>query len=222
MSAQSYLFRLLRAVFDDLFPPTCAGCDRREHSGTLCPGCAATLPEALVRNDVRQLDACYSGTSYEGFVLERIRRFKYPRSRLGLEPGPERLALWLICRAAESIRDRPDAVVPVPQHPRRIRQRGFVPALVLARRLGRAYDLPCRPGMLRRVLDTSKQTDLRRAERRRNVRDAFRPVGVVPQVLWLVDDVMTTGATLEAAARALRSGGARCVLGITAASTPLR
>ena len=122
------LARLLRALFDDVFPPTCAGCDRAECSEPLCPACAAALPEAPVRRDVPQLEACLAGASYEGFVLERIQSFKYPRSRFSLEPAPERFAASLVLRAARPIYVRPDAVVPVPQHPKRIRQRGFVPA----------------------------------------------------------------------------------------------
>jgi predicted amidophosphoribosyltransferase len=73
---------------------------------------------------------------------------------------------------------------------------------------------------LQRIRDTPSQTDLDRAQRRRNVQGAFRARSGAPPRIWLVDDVVTTAATLEDAARALREAGASCVVGIVAARTP--
>lgn len=105
---------------------------------------------------------------------------------------------------------RPDAIVPIPLHASRLRQRGYDQALELARLLGRALDAPVRADVLRRNKATHAQSRLDASARQRNLRDAF---GVdagrhVPAHVVLVDDVMTTGATLHAAALALRDAGA--------------
>ena len=80
--------------------------------------------------------------------------------------------------------------------------------------------MPLAATALRRVRDTGSQTGRGRAERRRNVRGAFAANGRAPERIWLVDDVVTTGATLEEAARALRRAGARVVIALCAARTP--
>ncbi len=115
----------------------------------------------------------------------------------------------------------PDLVVPVPLHPRRLRERGFNPATLLARALARERRVRLDPVALRRVRDTPSQTRLDRRARRRNVRGAFVARARVPPRVWLVDDVVTTGSTLGEAARALRRAGARSVVGVCAARTPL-
>ena len=115
----------------------------------------------------------------------------------------------------------PDLVVPVPLHPRRLRARGFNPATLMARSLARDLRVRLDPVALGRVRDTPSQTGLDRRARRRNVRSAFVARVRVPPRIWLVDDVVTTGSTLGEAARALRRAGARSVVGICAARTPL-
>jgi ComF family protein len=104
---------------------------------------------------------------------------------------------------------RPDALLPVPLHPARLRRRGYDQALELARPLGQALGLPLRPGVLVRIRATAAQSRLDAAQRRRNLRGAFAvaPAAALPAHVALVDDVMTTGATLHAAAVALRRAG---------------
>jgi ComF family protein len=106
---------------------------------------------------------------------------------------------------------RPDALVPVPLHLGRLRSRGYDQAHELARPLAAALDVPLQPGLLRRIRATAPQSDLDAGARRGNVRGAFvpvRPTGArMPAHVALVDDVMTTGATLHAAALALHRAG---------------
>lgn len=117
-----------------------------------------------------------------------------------------------------------DLIVPVPLHWRRFLGRGYNQAAVIARPLARALGLPV-VGVLRRRRPTPPQSRLDRAARRRNLRGAFavrRPGRCRDRHILLVDDVVTTGATLEAAARCLRRAGAREITALTAARTPTR
>lgn len=104
----------------------------------------------------------------------------------------------------------PPVLVPIPLHRSRLRERGYDQALELARPLARHLGLPLQTQALTRVRDTSAQSRLDARQRRRNLRDAFawnRDIAIPAHVV-LIDDVMTTGATLHSAARALRRAGA--------------
>jgi ComF family protein len=146
-------------------------------------------------------------------MKEIIHALKY-ESRRTIAP---RLGALMRERGAELLRDA-DAVVPVPLHPRREFQRGFNQADDLARQLG----LPVVP-LLRRAVHTQSQIELPKHLRQENVRDAFTLNTVpgsqlpVPGVIVLVDDVSTTGATLEACARVLKATGVKEVRALTAA-----
>ncbi|MFZ2754457.1 MAG: phosphoribosyltransferase family protein, partial [Lysobacteraceae bacterium] len=104
---------------------------------------------------------------------------------------------------------RPDALIPLPLHRKRLRSRGFDQTLELAAPLARALHLPLMDGILMRMRETAPQSRLDAAARRRNLRRAFavREGIVLPTHVALVDDVMTTGATLHAAADALLRAG---------------
>jgi ComF family protein len=119
----------------------------------------------------------------------------------------------------------PPAVVPIPLHPRRLRARGFNPAGLLASEIARRNDVRTVFDWLVRLRDTPPQAGLGRRARHANVEGAFacRPLrGATPERIWLVDDVVTTGATLRAAARALCDAGVREVFALCAARTPSR
>jgi ComF family protein len=115
---------------------------------------------------------------------------------------------------------RPDLILPVPLHPARERERGFNQSLLLARRLGRAWNLPVRADVLARTIATPPQAELDAQARRANVRGAFavrRPELVAARHVIVVDDVFTTGSTVTACAQILRRGGARTVGVLTVA-----
>jgi ComF family protein len=155
-------------------------------------------------------------------VEDFVHRFKYPQAGLlGLDPGPRAVASALAREAAGRAPAPGELVVPVPLHPVRLRQRGFNPAALLARAVARAHGLAVAPRALERLRDTPSQTGLGRRARRRNVAGAFgvRSGERIPARVWLVDDVVTTGATLAEAARALRRAGARQVTAICSART---
>ena len=112
-----------------------------------------------------------------------------------------------------------DALVPVPLHPRRLRERQFNQAAILAEHLSRSSKIPVRD-LLQRTRYTGTQTLLDRKARRQNLRDAFslrQNVDVTDLDLLLVDDVLTTGSTLDACAAILLENGARSVRALTVA-----
>jgi ComF family protein len=149
--------------------------------------------------------------SYEGALRAIVHALKYEGRRSLARP----LADLMKHRGAEVLAGS-DCLVPVPLHPTRRRARGFNQALDLARHLG----VPVRKA-LRRVRATPTQTGLPAAQRHRNVRDAFALAPRAPSLsgatVVLVDDVSTTGATLEACARVLKAAGAREVRALLAA-----
>jgi ComF family protein len=216
-----------------LLPLACAECRREldpDDENALCASCRAGF--VPVAGDLRgrapvPLAACHAGTSYAGAAERWIQRFKYPeRGLAGLDPGAPAVARWLLRRAADEAlaagAELPELVVPIPLHPRRLRERGFNPAGLIARSLAHAHRVRFDAVALVRVRDTPSQASLGRRERSRNVRDAFRARRStdVPARVWLVDDVVTTGATLASAARALRRSGAKEVIALCAARTP--
>jgi ComF family protein len=177
-----------------------------------CPRCALPLGSAeqgLVACGACQrrpppLDAAIAAFAYGWPIDGLMRRFKFHQDlaagRLLAELLAER------CRQAP----RPQALVPLSLHVGRLRQRGYDQALELARPLARALDLPCLPA-LTRVRATRPQSELDAAARARNLRGAFEVSAGLPAHVALVDDVMTTGASLHAAARALRKAGVQRV-----------
>jgi ComF family protein len=149
--------------------------------------------------------------AYDGTLRAIVHAFKYDGRRSLAVP----LAALIHARAGGLV-DTADVVVPVPLHPTRLCQRGFNQAADLARALG--LPVVC---ALKRVRATPTQTSLPAARRHRNVRNAFAATrqarALAGRTVLLVDDVSTTGATLEACARALKETGVGTVLAVTAA-----
>jgi ComF family protein len=186
---------------------------------------------ALCRASSSPLESCVAGVAYNGAAETWIRRLKYPGSGVGsLEPEPEQVAKALIRDAARNCPETsPGLIVPIPLHPRRLRERGFNPASILAAALSRSSGVDLSTRLLARIRDTPSQTQLGRRERGSNVRGAFRSSPIpLDGAIWLIDDVVTTGATLREAARALRSAGAGevhaicCARSLTTRNEPSR
>ena len=216
---------ILRGLLALLLPPACPACGASgPHRAGPCHACRAALAlSPCVRPPPKGLDALAVAAAFRPPLDAWVHRFKYPRAGLaGLDPAPGALMRALALEAAaRAPGPAPELVVPIALHPRRLRQRGFHPAGELARAIARAHGVPFAPGALRRVRDTPSQTGLSRAARRRNVKGAFEaPRALHGARVWLVDDVVTTGSTLSAAARELRKAGARRVVAVCAAFTP--
>ncbi len=218
---------LARALAELLLPPGCARCGgeigQAPEASPFCRRCEPVWTAPDPAPPPRPLRAWSAAVPYTGEWREWIRRFKYPQPGLrGLDPAADAVVLALARRAARQVPDQfaPEAVVPVPLHRDRRRERGFDQAVLLARAVARAQGLVAPHHALVRLRPTPRQTDLSRRERRRNLRGAFAPRQRLSGCVWLVDDVTTTGSTLTAAARALRRAGARRVVGVCVARTP--
>ncbi len=179
-----------------------------------CPSCATPLVEPLICADCQRRpppwDRCIVPLLYTGDARRLILRLK--------RSGSPALATALLDAAAVEIRDA-DVTVPIPSTVWRTLRRGHNPAEVLARALPRHRVPPVRPALLRRRAGP-RQTGTSRALRARNVRGVFTAAGRVPNHVLLVDDVMTSGATLREASTVLRRAGAERITVYAIARTP--
>lgn len=185
--------------------------------GPACDGCGAPFAYDLgdgercapCRTRPRAFDRARAACLYDEHARELILPFKHAdRPELGAL-----FALW-IARAAGPLVETADLVAPVPLHPFRLLRRRYNQAAEIARPLARRHGLAFAPGLLVRTRATASQGSKSGGARRRNVAGAFavpRPARVVGRRVLLIDDVLTTGATLEACARALKSAGAIAV-----------
>ena len=192
-----------------LLPVTCPVCGAP--GAAPCRGCATALRRAPALPAPPGVDSCTALLEYEGVGRELVARLKYRNARAAV-PG--------LARALAAIADRRavDVVTWAPTTVARRQARGFDQAELLARGVARALRLPCR-GLLHRDRGPA-QTG--RALEDRRAGPSFFPRGPAPARVLLVDDVVTTGATVAAAAGALRSAGAGRVHVLTAARTPPR
>jgi ComF family protein len=146
-----------------------------------------------------------------------VHKFKYGRKvSLGKPLGR------LMARGCEEFLSalRADLIVPVPLHPKRLRWRGFNQSVLLARQVSRAYATPMDLFVLARCRETPPQTQLSEEERRKNMRGAFAVnarTSIKEKTILLVDDVYTSGATVNECSRALRRAGAKGVYVLTLA-----
>ena len=207
------------AVLSVCLAPLCASCGTvldQPTSGAICGACWARVGPAVAlwAHAGAHLTAVGAAGLYDGVLRDAVHALKYDARRSLAAP----LASLMTTRCVEVL-SGVDGVVPVPLHPWRRAARGFNQAHDLARRLG----LPVHLG-LRRSRWTTTQTDLSADARHANVRGAFeatdRAGALRGRVVALVDDVCTTGATLEACARALVEAGAGEVRAVTAARVP--
>jgi ComF family protein len=228
-------------VLSVLLAPACAACGRlldRPTAGPVCDGCwtsilpltpplcdrcgdplaswrAISVPLARCprcRRGSTQVDRARAIGGYDGALRAIVHALKYE----GRRSLARRLGALMRTRGVDML-TAADWVVPVPLHPSRRRRRGFNQASDLARHLGVTV---CQP--LRRLRATRTQTDLPAAQRHRNVRGAFAlrtdaEARLAGAIVVLIDDVSTTGATLDACASVLKAAGVREVRALTAA-----
>jgi len=236
-------------LVDWLYPPRCRGCSSRIYgrdseyfcvpcwdeiqlvSHPLCNLCGRPFPDASgedhtcgicldrpPRFAAARAWACYPREEQQTHPLRQVvQKFKYgrkvalgkPLGRLMARGCQEFLAA---CRA--------ELIVPVPLHAKRLRWRGFNQSVLLARQIGRIYQVPMDPFVLMRGKETTPQTQLTEEDRRRNIRGAFAvnpEKSVKGKTILLVDDVYTSGATVNECSQILKRAGAEEVYVLTLA-----
>lgn len=213
---------LRRTLAGLLYPPKCPFCarvlDGREDA--LCPRCRSALPRTGP-GDVRTVDGCavcLAPLWYEGRVRDAVHRYKFRGGQNHAAVFGTLMAACLLTRAGREL----DAVTWAPLSKKRLRRRGYDQARLLAERVGELLGRPVVP-LLEKWRDTPPQSGLEDARRRReNVRGAYR---LLPEArslcsgkkLLLVDDVVTTGATMGECAKLLKSAGAASVAALSLA-----
>jgi ComF family protein len=204
--------------------PVCSSCVTRfAQPQPRCQTCALPVPAGISRcgaclKSPPPLDACLAAVGYTYPWSELIARYKF-----GDMPGWSATLAGLLRSMpwVEPALEAADLLLPVPLSRQRLQQRGYNQALELARHLAPAK---AAPDLLLRIRDTPPQSSLQRVERLRNVKGAFaveplRQAEVRGKRVVLIDDVMTSGASLFAAAQALRDAGAAHITGLVLART---
>jgi competence protein ComFC len=187
-------------------PPFCPRCGRPQASGIVCPSCWQRPTE---------IDGIRSPFRFDEVIRKAIHELKY-RNLKAISPC---LAELLADYVKENLLPG-EALVGVPLHPRRLRERGYNQSGLVAAELGKRIGLPVIEDCLIRVKQAQPQVKaVDVEERRRNVADAFvcRDERVSGKQIILIDDVCTSGATLESCAAALKNKGAKSVWGLTLA-----
>ncbi len=194
--------KLLHAVVTTLVPPLCASCGRAcRPEAVLCTRCSRRLAAAdpVAGSGPPGIDRAWSAAPHEDVARSLVAALKFRR----LLPVAGLMADRIQWLAPSDLLS--GTIVPVPTAPLRTALRGFDPAAELAAALAEKTDLPIQPCLARR--GTGRQLGKRRAQRVGHP-PRIRTTGEVPRSVLLVDDVLTTGATLSACAQALRSAGA--------------
>lgn len=231
------------SLLDLLVPRRCAGCLEtwQDHAGRSwcgrcwdglpwirspqCPVCGHPYLDSPSAADhlcgpcllvPPAFDGARSATLYSGEIRKRIHEVKFGGQLVWIPPLAELLMhCWTGWNPASA-----DGLVPVPLHVRRVRERGFNQAALLANAMGRRLRLPVHHDVLTRFRWTEPQTRLKREDRLRNVADAFQVANrgkARNRSLLLIDDVFTTGSTVAACAGALRDAGALRIYVLTVA-----
>lgn len=219
---QHFFLRQLGRLVGHLLPPgNCLLCSTESGAAPLCPACAEDLP----RLPAKLCPQCGEPTTYGercGACLRKaphftsssaLFRYEFPTDRLiqSLKYAHQlAIANWLGELLARRLEHHPcDLIIPMPLHPGRLRERGFNQSVEIARPLARARKMPLSLDLLERVRPTAPQAELTLDKRAGNVRGAFEcRRDLAGCSVLLIDDVMTSGATLNECARVLKLHGA--------------
>lgn len=189
-------------------PPCCAACRAPglKAGDALCLACRCPAAAAA-------FERAWAAMAYEGVARQAVRALKFARARALVDVMAAQI---VACAPTALLVDR--TIVAVPAHPSRLRSRGFDPAGLLAAAIARRSGLALQPA-LRRERTAARQLGASRDERRDRQRLGFVATQTAPARAVLIDDVHTTGATLDACAAALRHAGSESVVAISWART---
>lgn len=232
-SVKNYLLALL-------YPPRCVCCDTilGLHEKGCCPKCEKSLPrikgsscmkcgkpvagqEQEYCEDCRkyphEFDRGKAAFTYTGAMRRSVYRMKHDNRRDYLPFYAEEMVQAV---ASELPRWRPEVILPIPMHPRRKRRRGYNQSELLAEHISRLTGIPVKKNLLRCVKQTSAQKSLNRKERMKNLEGSMAVAGetIGFKRVLLVDDVYTTGSTMDEAAKVLKNAGAESIFFIVLCS----
>jgi len=202
----SFLCQSCCQLLPRIMPPLCPRCGRPQPSGILCPSCVGWQAE---------IDSIRSPFRFDGVMRQSIHQLKYRNLRALAQPLVRLLQTYLITNPVPG-----EVLVPVPLHHKRLKERGYNQSRLLARELGKLIDLPVVDDCLTRQRHASPQARASTVdERRSNVDGAFicRNHRLRDKQVLVIDDVSTSGATLNACAVALKASGATTVWGLVLA-----
>ncbi len=215
-------------ILDVLFPPQCLHCHKPLAFSPpfLCADCQHRLTpidpqwvkhHVFDRIEQNYLDAIWIAFEFNAIIQTVIHHLKYHT----MPAAGYQLGKLLAAQVFPKISFPADSVlIPVPLHPKRQKERGYNQSEKIARGIAAHSELPLLNKVLRRVRNTRSQTRLNRQERQRNVENAFQVKNnnPLPATVILVDDVITTGATINACARVLKAAGIQQVIGMAVAT----
>jgi len=218
------LYNWLNNVQQWLYPPRCTLCGAPGVGrDDLCSPCRTALPRNL--NPCHQCGLPLEGPGNHlcGRCLKKAPPFDRAVIPLLYQPPLDSLILalkfhqglahsrllgHLLTTAVEASDSRPQLILPVPLHPKRLRERGYNQALEIARPVAEGLAIPLSLDHVRRTRHTETQTRLKYKERHKNMRGVFEVTREVPAHVAIVDDVVTSGSTVSALAKALKKAGA--------------
>jgi ComF family protein len=226
--AQEFLSSLLHNIgelYSNLLPIPCLLCGQTDPHRPLCAGCISDLPllgnvcqfcalpidtgticgQCLSHRPIQQRSL--SLFAYAHPVDRCVAAFKYQQ-----QLGFTKLFAEQFLSHVDLTEPLPDCLLPIPLHPKRLRQRGYNQSLLFAKALAKQLDISVAPKLLTRVNDTPPQTQLSFQQRRKNIRGAFACQQTeLPHHVAIVDDVMTSGSTVSEAATVLRRQGVEII-----------
>jgi len=209
--------QFIQSIFDEvkdiIYPNNCAVCNQfvEEGNNNICKRCFLKFEPTWLedwKDKLRiseEIDEVYSAWFATGSINDIIHNIKYhDQPKLGMELG-RRMSQEFPIEELSKI----DVITAVPLNAARIRERGYNQAEWIAMGLSKAWKVPCDFNFLKRVKYTSTQTDLTAKERKENIKDAFELETIIDSMsVAIIDDVITTGATISECAKILKNNGA--------------
>lgn len=210
MESFQVLAMVQEKVLTYLFPQWCRVCNGE--GSFLCATCKGNLHHEIKKSDEEKMSFFYCTHYSARAAQELVRLCKYHFLKpAGVMMGEMMGLAW---QFEKERLPTIDAVIPLPLHSKRFAERGFNQAEIIAKKFGEIVGIPVRPNILVRVKMTQPQVDLKGDERMKNVANAFEVTRMFHGSILLIDDVITTGATMREAMSALHCVGAQKVYGL--------
>ncbi len=220
MTRRPFLSTIVTTIIDWLYPPRCAGCGRLDtHWCAMCQREIDTEPVYFPLPLYPPIAAAATTSHYTGKIRRAIKALKYDNAQALSDVFARRMEACL--RETKWIYD---TLIPVPLHKDHFHQRGYNQAYSIAHALAQRIGVPVEANAIERWRSTRSQVGLNREARMQNVHNAFRASPTLSQgrTFLLIDDVCTTGATLQSCAQALANAGAQRIYCLTVSAARLR